>query len=332
MSVHIVPPDRNLPQEAGERAAFAHAVINGLAQNAKSLPCRYFYDARGSALFEDITRLPEYYPTRTETAILTDHAAQLGAGSDGAVLIEFGSGSSIKTELLLAKMPNLAAYVPLDVSESALAEATERLSRRFAHLRILPNVADFDTGPTLPPDLLNAPRIGFFPGSTIGNFEPAEARALLARMRSILGQQSRLIVGADLVKDARTLVAAYDDATGVTAAFNLNLLARINRELGCNFDLDAFAHEAIYDPVRARIEMRLISTCAQIVTLDGEGFYRPRFFAFQRGERIHTENSHKFTLQGFQKLAEASGWQVNSLLSDANAWFGVFELVPARTV
>ena len=329
MSVHIVPPNRDLSHETLERAAFAHAVSFGLSQSAKSLPCRYFYDARGSALFEDITRLPEYYPTRTETAILKDHAASLGAGSDGAVLIEFGSGSSIKTELLLAHMPKLSAYVPLDVSESALAEATERLSRRFPHLRILPNVADFDTGPTLPRDLLDAPRIGFFPGSTIGNFEPAAARALLARMRSMLGQHSRMIVGADLVKDARTLVAAYDDATGVTAAFNLNLLARINRELGGNFNLDAFAHEAIYDAERARIEMRLVSSCAQIVTLKGEGFERPQSFTFQQGERIHTENSHKFTLQGFRVLAETSGWHVKTLFNDANALFGVFELVAA---
>ena len=235
---------------------------------SKTLPCRFFYDARGSELFEEITRLPEYYPTRTEAAILEAHAAEMADGvPDGGVLVEFGSGSSLKTEILLRQLPRLGAYVSIDVSDSALKDATARLAARFPTLDVRPIVGDFSYPVALPPDLAGRHKTGFFPGSTIGNLTPAEAGRLLRVFRRVLSPGGRLIVGVDLKKDARRLVLAYNDAAGVTAAFNLNLLARINRELGGNFDLDAFRHEAIYNPREGRIEMHLESMRDQEVTV-----------------------------------------------------------------
>ena len=217
---------------------FAAAVIGGLSRPQKTLPCRYFYDARGSELFEEITRLPEYYPTRTEAAILEANAAEMAADvPKGGALVEFGSGSSLKTEILLRHLPHLGCYVMIDVSESALDDAARRLAARFPTLDVRPIVGDFSFPVALPPDVAARPKTGFFPGSTVGNFTPAEAQRLLRVFRAVLSPGGRLIVGADLKKDPRTLVQAYDDAAGVTAAFNLNLLARINRELGGSFDL-----------------------------------------------------------------------------------------------
>ena len=243
---------------------FAAAVIGGLSRPQKTLPCRYFYDARGSELFEEITRLPEYYPTRTEAAILEAHAAEMAADvPKGGALVEFGSGSSLKTEILLRHLPHLGCYVMIDVSESALDDAAKRLAARFPTLDVRPIVGDFSYPIALPADVAARPKTGFFPGSTVGNFTPAEAQRLLRVFRAVLSPGGRLIVGADLKKDPRTLVQAYDDAAGVTAAFNLNLLARINRELGGSFDLAAFRHEAIYNPRDGRIEMHLVSQRAQ---------------------------------------------------------------------
>ena len=230
------------------REEFADALIAGLSARQKSIPCRFFYDAAGSALFEAITELPEYYPTRTETAILRDHAADMAAlAAPGAVLIEFGSGSSTKTELLLAGMPGLYAYMPIDISGTALREARARIAARFPRLAVLPVEADFSRPLALGDSIAAHPRLGFFPGSTIGNLTEVEAVKLLANMRAILGDGAKLIIGADLKKDVRRLIAAYDDAAGVTAAFNLNLLHRANRELGADFDVDA---------VRARGDLR----------------------------------------------------------------------------
>ena len=210
---------------AGPDREFAASVIEGLSKPRKSLPCRFFYDARGSELFEEITRLPEYYPTRTEIAILDAHAAEIASRvDDGAVLVEFGSGSSRKTEILLSCLPRLRAYVPIDVSESALEEAKRRLIKRFPALAVRPIAGDFSRLLALPPDLAKARKLGFFPGSTIGNFSPFAARTLLGAMRRLLAPDGWLIVGVDLKKDARKLVRAYNDAAGVTAAFNLNLL------------------------------------------------------------------------------------------------------------
>ena len=276
-------------------AGFAADALQGLGASQKTLPCQYLYDARGSELFEAITGVPEYYPTRTEIGILEagvdDIVAQTPVGS---VLVEFGSGSSRKTEILLAALDKLAAYVPVDVSATALADARVRLAARFPALRVEPVVGDFRDPLLLPDDLAERPRLGFFPGSTIGNFRPAEARALLRSMAAALGSGGRLVIGVDLRKGSAALLPAYDDAAGVTAAFNKNLLARANRELGADFDLDGFRHEARFNGAESRVEMHLVSERAQTVRLLG------RSFAFRPGETIHTENSHKYTIEAFQ--------------------------------
>ena len=301
---------------------FAAAVIAGLSQAQKSLPCRYFYDARGSELFEEITELAEYYPTRTELAILRAHAAELAQRvAPGSVLVEFGSGSSRKTEVLLDAMPGLAAYVAIDVSESALEGARERLEARYPRLRVITRVGDFRMPLGLPEELAGAPRLGFFPGSTIGNLTREEAVGLMRDMGRSLGAGARLVIGADLRKDVARLLAAYDDARGVTAAFNLNLLTRINRELGADFDLAAFAHEAFFDPDESRIEMRLVSLRAQQVRVLGRGF------SFGAQERIHTENSHKYTVEDFEALARRAGWLPFALWRDPQHLFSVHELI-----
>jgi dimethylhistidine N-methyltransferase len=301
---------------------FAEAVIDGLSSSPKTLPCRYFYDARGSELFEAITDLPEYYPTRTETAILAAHASDIADRiPDGAILVEFGSGSSRKTELLLAEMLDLAAYVPIDVSDSALAGAKQRLEARFPALHVHPIVGNFNDEIVYPYDLESRPKVGFFPGSTIGNLTPEEATQLLAGMARALGPHGRLVIGVDLKKDPHALVSAYNDAAGVTAAFNMNLLARINRELRATFDLTQFRHDAVYNPREGRIEMYLVSERAQQAGVIG------RTFAFAKGERIHTENSYKYTVDEFQNLARDAGWQPEEVWTDRDALFSVHELV-----
>lgn len=305
-----------------EDDGFTAAVLEGLSKTHKTLPCRFFYDARGSELFEEITRLPEYYPTRTETAILEAHAAEIVAAvPDGGVLVEFGSGSSLKTEILIRQLPRLGAYVSIDVSDSALKDARERLTARFPTLDVRPIVGNFSHPVALPSDLAGRHRTGFFPGSTIGNLTPAEASGLLRVFRAGLSPGGRLIVGVDLKKDARRLVQAYDDAAGVTAAFNLNLLVRINRELDGTFNLDTFRHEAVYNPREGRIEMHLVSTRKQEVQIAG---VRIRFRA---DERIHTENSYKYSVSQFQDLAHAAGWMVRRTWCDADNLFSVHELI-----
>ena len=305
-----------------EEDDFAAAVLDGLSRPRKTLPCRFFYDARGSELFEEITRLPEYYPTRTETEILEANAAEMAEGvPDGGVLVEFGSGSSRKTEVLLRHLPRLAAYVCIDVSESALAAAQQRLAARFPTLDVRPVVGNFSRIVTFPADLAERPRTGFFPGSTIGNLTPREAGQLLEVFGTGLAPGGRLIVGVDLKKDARQLVMAYNDARGVTAAFNLNLLARINRELGGTFDLAAFEHEAVYNPREGRIEMHLRSTRRQVVGVLGRPFH------FGAGERIHTESSYKYAIGQFQDVARAAGWHPRRVWTDGGNLFSVHELV-----
>ena len=301
---------------------FESAVLDGLARPQKTLPCRFFYDARGSELFEEITRLPEYYPTRTEAAILAESAREMADGiPDGGVLVEFGSGSSRKTELLLQELPRLRAYIMIDVSKSALDDANNRLAVRFPALDVRPIVADFSYPVALPADLTNNHRTGFFPGSTIGNLNPVEAQRLLRVFRAVLSPGSRLIVGVDLKKDLSTLLPAYNDAAGITAAFNLNLLARINREIAPAFDLDAFGHEAIYNSRDGRIEMHLVSLKDQDVTVGRRRFH------FRRGETIHTENSYKYTVRQFQDLARAADWRPSRVWTDENSLFSVHEVV-----
>jgi L-histidine Nalpha-methyltransferase len=299
-------------------AAFARDVISGLTARPKQLPPKYFYDEIGSQLFEAITGLPEYYPTRCELAILRENAASLTRLlPERTALIEFGSGSSRKARIVLAAAPNILAYVPIDISSTMLAGEAGQLRRDRPDLAVLPVAADFTKPFRLPQSIARYARAGFFPGSTIGNFEPHQAAALLRHFGSMLGEQGTLIVGIDLVKDPQVLNAAYNDVAGVTAKFNLNLLARINRELDADFDLDAFGHQAFYNSERSRIEMHLASRRDQRVLVCG------RAITFRAGETIHTENSYKYTNESFGALARASGWTPVSAWTDERGYFSV---------
>jgi dimethylhistidine N-methyltransferase len=326
----MTPRAQTLPIERPDTTSqdeFADAVMKGLSAARKRLPCQYFYDAAGSELFEEITRLEEYYPTRTETAILREHAqAMAKPAGHNAVLVEFGSGSSRKTELVLAALDAPRAYVPVDVSQSALDEAWGRLERRFPGLEIVPVNASFCEALRLPQRVVSHRKVGFFPGSTIGNFDPPDAGRLLAHFGRVLGPGARLIVGVDLDKDARRLEAAYDDARGVTARFNLNLLERINRELGGDFAIAQFAHRAIYDREFKRIEMHLVSRVRQSVRVLG------RSFQFAAGESIHTENSYKYSVEQFRALAQGAGWQPARAWTDPNRDFSVHELLSSGSI
>jgi dimethylhistidine N-methyltransferase len=310
---------------AGARDSFAADVISGLSAPHKQLPPKYFYDTRGSRLFEEICSTDEYYVTRSETALLRNIAAELAAGiPEGAVLVEFGSGESAKTRLLLDAAPQLSAYVPIDISADALDEASARLAREYPQLSIAPVVADFTEHFHLPPAADGRPRVGFFPGSTIGNFDRDGVVRFLRSARQVLGGQAALLVGVDLVKDAPTLTAAYDDSRGVTARFNKNLLLRINRELGGDFDPEAFDHLALWNAAHSCMEMHLVSRKDQIVNAAGHAF------AFRSGERLHTENSHKFTVDVFARLAAEAGWSVSDTwISDAPQ-VALFRLEPKQ--
>jgi dimethylhistidine N-methyltransferase len=302
------------------QAEFRRSVLAGLAQTPKVLEAKYFYDARGSQLFDAITALEEYYPTRAEAALLATHAHAIAdfVGPD-ANLIEFGSGSSVKTRILLDALPDLRSYVPIDISGDHLTVTARALARDYA-LPIVPVHADYTGAFALPPAVPAGGRVGFFPGSTIGNFDPDAAAAFLRRARELLGGGARFLVGADLQKDPARLVAAYDDAEGVTAAFNLNLLRRINGELGGDLDLAAFRHEARYNTAEARIEMHLVSLRAQQAQIAG------RRFAFAPGESIHTENSYKYTLDSFAELARRGGWRVVAQWRDPDGLFSLHGL------
>jgi dimethylhistidine N-methyltransferase len=312
------------PSETGsgnERERFRFDVLAGLRAPRKTLPSKYFYDARGSLLFEAICELPEYYLTRTETALLERIAPEIAARiPPDAAIVEPGSGASTKTRLLLDAAPQVHHYVPIDISESALVGAAEAIERDYPSLQVTPLVEDFTQLVELPDAVSGCPIVGFFPGSTIGNFETAEAIALLQRARLAFGRDALFIVGADLAKDVPVLLRAYDDAQGVTAAFNLNLLARINRELAGTFDLTSFHHRAIWNAAESRIEMHLVSTRDQIVVVDGEPV------RFARGESIHTENSHKYVPARFARLVWQAGWQVDRMWSSADPAFGIFML------
>ncbi len=315
-----VDPPRGL-RTLRREPAFQQALLEGLTKAEKSLSPKWFYDEEGSRLFEAITDLPEYYLTRTERALLEDIAPELSAEiPDGAVMVEFGSGASAKTRLVLDAAPQLSAYVPMDISTEALAEAAARIRAAYPALEVVPLEGDFTQPLRLPPVAKDRPRVGFFPGSTIGNFTPAETRAFLSAAAQVLGEGSIFIVGADIAKDEATLVAAYDDAQGVTAAFNLNVLARANRELGADFNLDAFAHRAVWNPRDSRMEMHLVSKCEQVAHLGG------RQIRFRKGETIHTENSYKFTPDGLAALAAASGWRLERRWVSNSPEFAVFLL------
>jgi len=301
-------------------SVFAGDVIGDLSRFPKKLSPKYFYDAKGSELFEQITVLPEYYPTRTELSILRERGGEIAAMiPQGAALVEFGAGATTKVRLVLERS-RFAAYVPVDISGDFLKAQADGLRRDFPALAVYPVAADFTAPFALPDAVAGLPKVGFFPGSTLGNFEPQEALAFLRSAREILGANAQMIVGVDLEKDERTLYDAYNDAAGVTARFNLNVLERINRELGGNFDLSGFIHRSIYNRDRHRIEMHLISRRAQNVRVLGHRF------SFRPGESIHTENSYKYSLERFAGLAQESGWQVTESWTDEARMFSVHAL------
>ena len=302
---------------------FRKDVLEGLARPQKALPPKYFYDAAGSRLFERICRLREYYPTRVELAITRKHLRDIARfAGKGCALLEYGSGESLKTRLLIRAL-RPAAYIPVDISPDALHGALKKLQREFGWLDVMPVVGDFSRPLDLPAFAGRARRVVYFPGSTIGNLTPDEAHAFLKMTRAQVGARGAMIIGVDLKKDANVLHAAYNDAKGVTAAFNLNLLARINRELGGDFDLDKFAHYAFYNPLAGRIEMHLVAREAHAVNI---GEYR---FFFERGESIHTENSCKYTVAEFGALARRAGFRPVKLWQDARALFSVQGLIAA---
>lgn len=294
-------------------------VLAGLRGTPKRLSPAYLYDRRGSQLFEAICELPEYYLTRTETGILAQHAAEMAACiGEQALLLEPGSGSSRKTRLLLDALPDLAAYVPVDISRSHLLEAAHALQAAYPRLEVLPVCADFTQGFTVPPSGRSPSRVVvFFPGSTLGNFDAPEAIRLLELMRRAAGAGGGLLIGIDLAKEPAVLERAYNDAAGVTAAFNMNLLVRLNRELAADFDPGCFRHEAVWVPAESRIEMHLVSARAQTVHVAGE---RVEFAA---GERLVTEHSHKYTEESFASQARAAGWAPRRSWTDPRGYFSV---------
>lgn len=300
--------------------SFLDDVVAGLSLPQKALPPKYFYDAEGSRLFEAICRLPEYYPTRAELALTRRHLGDIARfAGKGAELIEYGSGESEKSRLLLRRLRPVR-YVPIDISEPALREAAWRLAREFPRLEIAAVVGDFSRPLKLPASR-GAKRVAYFPGSTIGNLDPNAAEAFLRMTRGHVGRGGAMLVGVDLKKDANVLHAAYNDAAGVTAAFNLNLLARINGELGGRFDLRRFRHYAFYNASLGRIEMHLVSLERQTVRLG------PHRFAFERGETIHTENSYKYAVDEFRALAAEAGFEGRRVWMDAKGLFSLHGLI-----
>ncbi len=329
------PAVRSSPDAA---SPFALDLLAALGGQPKSIAPKYFYDEAGSRLFDQICDLPEYYPTRTELGILRRHAPEIAAlMGPQAELVEFGAGSLTKVRLLLDAMQSPKAYLPIDISGDYLADSVRALQAQYPRLQVLPVVADYTRVFTLPTRQrqghfedssvieseaahAQSMRVGFFPGSTIGNFTPAEAVDFF-RMAAKVLQGGALLVGADLIKDPGILHAAYSDAAGVTAAFNLNLLSRANRELGANFDLAQFAHSAFYNAPLQRIEMHLMSRVRQQVALCGQSF------SFEEGETLHTENSYKFTVDGLRALAMQAGFTPGPVWTDAQRLFSLHWLV-----
>jgi L-histidine Nalpha-methyltransferase len=312
-ALHLRARDAAMP-----RPDVASEALAGLLAQRKWLPPKLFYDDQGCRLFARITELPEYYVTRTELGLLREVAPEIAALSPaGATVVEYGAGSETKAAILLAALRAPTAYVPIDVAAGALEAISHRLARRFPGLGIHPLVADFQAPLTLPPAARRSPRLGFFPGSTIGNLEPSAARTFLGRVRATLGREAGFLVGVDLRKSADILIPAYDDADGVTAAFNRNLLVRLNREADADFDPESFDHLAVWNDGESRIEMHLVSRRAQVVHVAGHAI------RFAAGESIHTENSYKHTSEGFRALAREAGWRPVQLWADPNALFSM---------
>ncbi|HSV50575.1 MAG TPA: L-histidine N(alpha)-methyltransferase [Burkholderiaceae bacterium] len=318
--------DARAAAPAGDaRSAFAHDLLAALEAQPRSISPKYFYDSRGSALFDDICELPEYYPTRSELQILRANAPEIATqiGSH-AEIVEFGAGSCAKIRLLLEAMDRPARYLPIDISDDHLNASVAALVQDYPALDVRPVAADYTQRMVLPvPAAGNGQRVGFFPGSTIGNFTPEEALRFLRTAAQLL-RGGALLLGADLVKDPAQLHAAYNDAQGVTAAFNLNLLARANRELGADFDLAQFAHSAFYNAPLQRIEMHLVSRRTQTVTLCG------RAFEFAQGQTLHTENSYKFTIPGLRALAVQAGFKPGPVWTDPERLFSLHWLRAAQ--
>lgn len=305
--------------------AFISDVLGGLSSTPKTLPCKYFYDERGSKLFDLICELDEYYPTRTETAILCQNIDEIASLFEpDTLVVEYGSGSSKKTRILLDRLPAISGYVPVDISREHLAATAEGLRSRYPHLTILPVCADYTDVFELPEPSREPSRVvAFFPGSTIGNFHPDEAVSFLSRIATACGPGGGLLIGVDLQKDLATVELAYNDRQGVTAAFNLNLLHRINHEAGGDFALDQFLHHAFYNARLGRIEMHLVSRRDQRVQIGGQSI------GFSEGETILTECSYKYTLAGFAALARDAGFQIKQVWTDPKAYFSVQYLTVA---
>ena len=313
--------------ESGVDTAFREDVLRGLSQEPKAVPARWLYDDAGSQLFEDITQLPEYYPTRAETEILQEQSSSFSEMiTPGCAVVEFGSGSSVKTPLLLSAI-DPAAYVPLDISGDFLRASAKELAAKFPQVPIYPVEADFMRQVKLPGAVSALPKLGFFPGSTIGNMVPRTAVDLLRNMRETLGVGAKLLIGMDLIKDAEVLEAAYDDAAGVTAEFNYNLVRRINRELEGDIDLDALKHEARWNDEYARVEMHLVAQTDIAFQVAGKNF------ALAKGESIHTENSHKFNRRTSNMLLLAGGWEPQARWLDSQERFSLMlaEAKPPRS-
>ncbi|WP_150290535.1 L-histidine N(alpha)-methyltransferase [Sphingobium estronivorans] len=316
----LLTKDATLPLRAPD-PAFRRDILEGLSREPKATPPIWFYDRRGSELFEAITDLPEYYPTRTETALLEKYGADFAAMvGPGRAVVEFGAGSARKTPHLLRAI-DPAAYVPIDISGEFLHASSAELASTFPGLPVLPVVGDFNRDPSLPTAVEGLPRLGFFPGSTIGNMEPEAAVDLLRAMHRLLGEGSMLLIGMDRIKDRDRLIAAYDDAAGVTAAFNLNLIARINRELEGDMPLDGFAHRARWNDEKARIEMHLEAVRPLHFHVAGQ------CFRMATGETIHTESSHKYGTRDERLLLRAGGWEPLREWTDAD---GLFSLILAE--
>ena len=322
-------PRDSAPMPAANQTV-AELAMRGLSQQQKTLPPQLFYDEEGSRLFRLITELPEYYLTRTELALLSDVAPRVVRDmSRGSVLVEYGASDENKAHYLLRECDDsgqhvLDCYVPIDVASAGLQRMRHRLSSSYPHLRVHPLVTDFTAAITLPVQATSRGRLGFFPGSTIGNLEPPEVTTFLRNVRTTLGNDSRFLIGVDLRKDPVVLIPAYNDSAGVTAAFNLNLLARLNREAAADFDIGAFAHRASWNAAESRIEMHLVSRRDQTVFIDQSAVH------FSEGETIHTENSYKYRPERFTALAAGAGWACTETWTDAARFFALFLLMPAR--
>lgn len=321
----------DLKDVSPQKTEFLQDVLTGLQGERKSLPCKYFYDDRGSRLFEQICKLDEYYLTRTELAVMRRYAVQMAKElGPGCAVVEFGSGSGVKTAILLEHLQAPAAYIPVDISREHLQRTARQLDERYPHLLVKPVCADFTRPFRLP--ALTAPSfrsgrgngresarrtVVYFPGSTIGNFGPADAVTLLQWIGRLVGIGGGLLIGVDLHKSPEVLIPAYNDPAGVTAEFNRNLLVRINRELGADFDVDLFAHRAVFNEAESRIEMHLVCRADYTVRLNGV------VIGFRSGETIHTENSYKYALDQFAEIAEAAGFRVQRIWHDPQQWFSV---------